>query len=257
MRLFKKKEKKIKPGNKKGCMTKLMVVILFLAVFVVGLVNGVNSISQLYGSRIETVMEYINAINEPIDESEVIFNPVGAYTDFANEASTFGFNGYGNLDNVLTLETSMTYSDNIFGALISNHIHKKTELLTLGEFTISSQNTIRAVYVYDLGALSSALEEAGDIIPDKMYITVNYEYTIVDIGDGLKKITYTIINQQLNKLSISVSEDILNYMDKVDEADVQNPLDTYEEVVFSVINTIAIKTQSVLSLDTGTITYTK
>lgn len=257
MRLFKKKEKKIKPGNKKGCMTKLMVVILFLAVFVVGLVNGVNSISQLYGSRIETVMEYINAINEPINESEVIFNPVGAYTDFANEASTFGFNGYGNLDNVLTLETSMTYSDNIFGALISNHIHKKTELLTLGEFTISSQNTIRAVYVYDLGALSSALEEAGDIIPDKMYITVNYEYTIVDTGDGLKKITYTIINQQLNKLSISVSEDILKYMDKVDEADVQNPLDTYEEVVFSVINTIAIKTQSVLSLDTGTITYTK
>ena len=46
-------------------------------------------------------------------------------------------------------------------------------------------------------------------------------------------------------------------MGKVDKADVQNPLDTYEDVVFDVINTIAIKTQTIVSLDTGNITYTK
>ena len=62
---------------------------------------------------------------------------------------------------------------------------------------------------------------------------------------------------ELNKLDKKVSKEILDYMNKVDKAEVQNPLDTYEEVVFDVINTIAIKTQSVVNLDTGSITYTK
>lgn len=259
MRLFKKKDKKEKKQKKgkKGCLTKLAVVGMFLFVFVIGLVNGIYNAGRLYGTEIEKVMSFINALNEPVNEAEVIFNPISDYTTFANEASTFGFNGYGALGDTLSLERTMTYSDSVFGALVSNHIHKKTDLLSLGEFSITSQNTIRAVYVYDLGALGDALAEVGDIIPEKMYITVNYEYTLVDIGDGLKKIEYTIIDQQLNTLKINLSEEILSYMEKVDKADVQNPLDTYEEVVFEVINVIAVKTQSVLSLDTGTITYTK
>jgi ABC-type enterochelin transport system ATPase subunit len=80
---------------------------------------------------------------------------------------------------------------------------------------------------------------------------------MVDMGNGIKQVEYSIVNQQLNKLDVDISKQILDYMEKVDEADVQNPLDTYEEVVFSVINAIAIKTQTVVSLDTGTISYTK
>lgn len=260
MKLFKKKEKKLKKGSngKSGCLTKLAIVTMFLLVLVVGIANGVSNVNRIYGAKIEQVMGYIKALNEEMNPDEVIFNPVTDYRTFANEAFTFGFNGYGSLGNVLTLDAdSMTYSDSSFGALISNHIHKETDMLTLGEFSITSQNSIRAVYIYDLEALSEALAEAGDIIPEKLYIVVNYEYTIVDAGNGLKQVEYSIISQQLNKLDVEVSKEILDYMDKVDKADVQNPLDTYEEVVFSVINTIAIKTQSVVSLDTGTISYTK
>ena len=260
MRLFKKKEKKLKKrsNGKSGCLTKLAVITMFLMVLVIGVANGIHNVSRIYGSKIEEVMGYINALNEEVDPAEVILNPVTDYRTFANEAATFGFNGYGSLGNVLTLEDdSMTYSDSAFGALISNHISKETDMLSLGEFSITSQNSIRAVYVYNLEALSEALAEAGDIIPEKLYIIVNYEYSIVDAGNGTKQVEYSIVNQQLNKLDVDISKQILDYMEKVDEADVQNPLDTYEEVVFSVINTIAIKTQSVVSLDTGTISYTK
>ena len=260
MKLFKKKDKKLKKARKgkSGCLSKLAIIAMFLVVLVVGVVNGINNVSRIYGAKIEQVMGYINALNEEVDPAEIILNPIKEYRDFANAAVTFGFNGYGSLGNVLTLtEDSMTYDDNVYGALISNHINKETALISLGEFSITSQNTIRAVYVYDLKALGDALAEAGDIIPNKLYIIVNYEYTIVDIMGGLKQVEYTVIDQQLNKLDKKVSEEILSYMGKVDKADVQNPLDTYEDVVFDVINTIAIKTQSVVSLDTGSITYTK
>ena len=182
MRLFKKKEKKFKkkrqPG-KTGCLPKLAVIAMFLVVLVVGVANGISNVSRIYGEKIEQVMGYINALNEEVKESEVIFNPVSDYRAFADEAIAYGFDGFGSLGNVLTLSGDMmTFSDSKFGALISNHINKETSLLTLGEFSITSQNTIRAVYVYDLSALGDALSEAGDIMPAKLYIIVNYEYTL-------------------------------------------------------------------------------
>lgn len=252
MKLFKKKEKKSKKEKsekRKGCLTKLMVFGLFLAVFIVGVAKGLQNVSQLYGEQISVVTEYIQSINKPVNESELIFNPIDTFQNFAIKAQSFGFYGYENLSDVLELEQSMTLKDNEIGALISSNLKKKTELLTLGEFSITSQNTIRAVFIYDLGTLSSVLEDAGNIVPEKMYITVDYEYTVTQTGDGESHINYVVVNKLLNQLEQSKSDQILGYLDKIDREDIQNPLDTYDSVVFNVLNTIALKTESTISLD--------
>lgn len=259
MKLFKKKEKQKKIRDKKGCLKKLAIFGMFFLVFVIGLVNGINAVNKIHGETLNTVANYIKKINEPVVESEVIFNPTAEFSVFTNKAEEFEFYGYQNLDDVLELKSnSMTFTDAEIGSLISSKLKNESGLLYLGEFTISSQNTIRAVYVYDLGVVSSALEEAGDIVPDKMYITVNYEYTVTKNQYNESIIQFTVIDKQLNKLEMDLSNKILGYLDRVEEKEnVKNPLDTYDEIVFDILNTIALKTTTNITLNTGVITYSK
>ena len=259
MKLFKKKEKTPKIRDRQGCLKKLAIVSMFILVFVLGLINGINGVVKLYGEKLETVATYIKKINEPVVESEIVFNPIAELSAFNNKADDVGFYGHNNLEDTLELQSdSMTYTDQEIGAFISSKLKNSEVLLSLGEFTISSQNTIRIVYIYDLSAISSAIEKAGEIIPQKLFITVNYEFDIEQTEFFEDQIKYTVLNKQLNKLEPEISDTILGYLDKVEESEnVKNPLETYDEIVFDILNTIALKTQTRVSLDVNTISFTK
>ena len=63
----------------------------------------------------------------------------------------------------------------------------------------------------------SAIEKAGEILPQKLFITVNYEFTIEQTEFFENQIKYTVLNKQLNKLEPEISDTILGYLDKVED----------------------------------------
>lgn len=261
MRLFKRKEKKLnKKKSKKGCLTKLAVVVLFLAVFFIGLANGVTAVQTLYGEELDVVGAYIEIINKPVTEEELILNPVATIEEFGAVADASGFVGYTNLNGLLELRETIKVEDRVFGAMINNHLKRENPLIYLGEFSITSENTIRMVYIYDLKDIKLLLDEAGDIIPNKMYITVDYEYTVVESA-GERRAQYTVVNKSLNQLDKETSDKILSYLDKVEQNNIENPLKTYDKHIFDTINNIGIKTSSMLYItvesNTGYVTYLK
>ena len=99
-------------------------------------------------AEVAEVANYIKKINEPVVESEVIFNPTAEFSVFTNKAEEFEFYGYQNLDDVLELKSnSMTFTDAEIGSLISSKLKNESGLLYLGELLkLNKQDIYDACY---------------------------------------------------------------------------------------------------------------
>ena len=249
MGLFHKKDKNNKKKkSKKGCLKKLGIFALFVAVFVVGAINGFKNIENLYGEQISTVKSYIEAINEEPNVAEIITNPVATYAEFQDIASASGFSGYANLDWVLYLNSTMQLRDNVFGALLNNYINQKDEFMSVGELTVVNDNTLKVVAVYNLTSIKSLLSSAGDILPDKLYVTTTYTYSIIQNVNGDNQISVSGGTSILNQLSQTQHDTILKYLMGIDSETNTSSFNIIDTYLFSAINDMAIKTESSLTL---------
>lgn len=249
MGLFRKKDKKNKKKlAKSGCLKKLGIFALFVGVFVIGLLNGLKNVDTLYGEQIRVVKEYIEAINEEVEVSQVITNPIGTYEEFQTVANESGFSGYTNLDGILMLNSTMILQDKIYGAILDNYIKQKDEFMSVGEFTVINQNTLKVVSVYNLTSVKNILSDAGDILPSKMYITTTYSYTISENENGDNQITVTEVSSLLNQLDQTKSDTILKYLKGASDSENINSFNIIDTYLFAIINDMAIKTESDLTI---------
>lgn len=246
MKLFKKKEKKVN-RDKFGCLSKALVAFLFVGIIIVGTISGLNSAKELYGEKISVITEYIEELNKPVDEKTLIVNPIADYYTFQEQANTCGFSGYANLDGALSLNSTLSMRDNVFGALLNSYISTKEEMLSIAEFSITSENSLRIVFVYNLQELKSLLSSIGEIIPTKLYITNTYTFEFSKNENNVNQVSAQKIETLLNQMDKSMSDKIFNYLKGINDQGISNLFKIYDETIFKAINDIAIKTESTLN----------
>ena len=224
------------------------IFVVVVAIIVIGSVNGLRNADDLFGEKMSIVIEYINDINKKVEEEEVVSKPVATFESFQEKANIGGFLGYENLDGVLELQQTMELTDGELGILLSKYIQSKEELLSIREFTVLEDNAIKIVFLYDLRDIKKVLSVAGDIIPDKMYITNTYSYSFGIDHNNSQKIITNKTETIINALTKSRSEEIIKFFKQIDtKEDVDTLFKEYDNYVFSIINDIIIKTESTLS----------
>ena len=219
-----------------------------MGVIIVGTISGLNSAKDLYGEKISVITDYIEELNKPVNESTLIVNPISPFTDFQNVANEAGFSGYTNLDGELFLNSTMSMQDKVFGSFLNSYIKQKEEMLSIGEFNITSENSLRIVFIYDLTDLKSLLSSIGDVVPNKMYITNTYTFSFYKDENNINQISVEKIDTLLNQMEKSKSDAIFSYLKSIDDKGISQLFKTYDDVLFKCVNDIAVKTQSNLSL---------
>ena len=259
------KRKKSKFNNSnffKKFLKGFFIFTVVVAIIVIGSINGLRNAKDLFGEKLSVVIEYINDINKEVKESEVVSNPVASFESFQEKANIGGFSGYENLDGVLELQQTMELTDAELGVLLSNYLQSKENLLSIREFTVLENESIKIVFLYDLREIKKVLSLAGDIIPDKMYITNTYSYTFELDENNTQKIITNKTETIINKLTKERSEEIINYFKKIDtKEDVDGLFKEFDNYVFNILNDVIIKTESTLSIslieNQGYVTFTK
>lgn len=267
MGLFRKKNKPKKVRDKQGCLMKVLFVVLLIVIVVFGTLGGLNMAKESYGDTLQKIADYIMEFND-VPTIETLHNRFGTeslspYIDFQNQATECGFSGDNLEDGPLSLETSLRMRDNVFGNAISRYLNSKTELLSIVAFTITSDNTITIIFEYNLKQVKVLLEDVGSIIPDRMFITNTFMFDIkYDEFLEINQITATNTMTILNNMSKEKSDELFKYLKNVNSDKITTGLfNTYDTIVFTILNSIGMKTESNLSLTyedgMGYISYNK
>lgn len=270
MAFWKKKEKVSDPEKKKGCLKKLIIGIVMVVGLGIITIISIKDTFKVFGVNITMFNEYMSWLNEDVDESKLVANPIKAndIVTFKQKAEESGLGIYdanGNINfniPVIDLDSTITLYDYEVGAMINNSASTKeeTQMFSLLELTII-ENTdgtykLKTVVKFDLKEVKKAVGKNAKQIPNYLYITS--QGTANTVGSRVQTNSNTIcINNLSNDKNDKLVSLLSTIMEENKDEEISNVSDINNYIVTEVLTTLAQKTSSKPKLGNHTLSYTK
>lgn len=208
--MFYKKKKKDKSQKRKGCLKNLIMFVVIVVLVGILLVVNVRDNLDIFGVNLATFNEYVEWLNEDVDENTIAKNPIRE-TDYAAfkqkaEASgltVFDLNGNVNLNIPnIAIYDNLTLYDYELGAMLNNASKQEDgrQLFTFLELSIAQTSdtlfTLTSVIKFDLKEIKEAIGNNAKQVPDSIYVTcVGTAYVV---GSRVQTRDNSIIINQLS-----------------------------------------------------------
>lgn len=255
----------------KNYLTCGTITIIGIVAIVIGLIFGLNAIQKslemsFYQSlgfqNKEEYLDFVEVINEPYDES-VFYDNIYSQTDIdyvvnqlkenitTNDSQTIFFdNGYLNIpafdkENNVNFLNEISFShieyayfnSLLFTSLFADEGTEKNELsdVQILKYTITSSNHT-AVLKLNTQELKNSLGKYGNVLPNDLYITLNYDIIISnnEYKSTNQKIQFNLLNEEYNNKCINLFNNILS----------SHPAVMFSELVTTLINSFDKSTNS-------------
>lgn len=266
-----KEEKSIKPKIKKGCLKNLIIGIIILVIMGIAGVFAVRESLGVYGINLSQFNEYVEWLNEDVNESQLATNPIKSndVTLFKNKARDAGFEIYdasGNVNlnlNSFALASSITLYDYELGAMINESAksENQTQVYTLIELSIVQNTaddfTLTTVVKFNLADIKAQIGKNAKNIPDQIYITSIGKLS--KVGSRFNSSENEIFINQLSADKNKAIVDMLNKVqDESEDAEIESIKDINNYMVAQILTNISQKVDgATASLGNHTFTLTK
>lgn len=266
---FKKKtEKDNNIKKKKGCLKPLIISIVIFVVLGFAVIMSVKDVIKIYGVNLKTFQEYVNWLNEEVDENTLTTNKITnahyvAFTEKANNSGLEIFDSNGNVQmNVPTIkiENSITLTDCELGAMINNASKQEnnSQVFNLLELTITDLGNgfylMKSVVKFDLTEVKKEIGKNANDLPNQIYITS--EGSCYTVGSRIQTKDNTI---KINQLSNDKNQKIVNFLKEVEkdmeDDELSSIMDINNYVLTEIINSFVSKTNTKIVLSNGTISF--
>lgn len=267
--LFTKKDKQLnRSANKKGCLKKLVIGVVIIVVFGIISIIAAAKTLNIYGTSLSTFNEYVEWLNEDVNESALTKNAImgNDYTAFKEKAMASGFSAFDLNGNVnlnipnIALTQNLTLQDYELGAMINNATQQNDgqEFIKLLELSITeiSDNlyNLTTVMKFDLSEIKNAIGSQAKNVPSSIYFTCSgMAYTT---GSRIQTRDNTI---KINQLSNDKNEKIVGFFktiaEETDNEDILKIININNYIVSEILSDITNKSGTTPVLGNGTFSF--
>lgn len=257
--------------KKHGCLLKSAIFIVVTVVIIVVAIFSMKDSLQILGLKFETFKKYMNLLNEEVDVSAIVTNPISAedYNNFVTKANAAGFDVFDAQNNiniskgVIDLNQDLNLTSKELGAFMQKVVstanladQEDFELLELSVLPTATNNVynFKTVAKINLNKSKAELGNNGKDFPAYLYLTTSSSCGVVS-----NRFVSFSSSVKLNNLSKDDNTNILSFIEEVFSTENQpySLSSLVNNYLFSQLETIALKSSSSIILGLQTYTLKK